>query len=83
MEGKRQTSGNPMQHVDRDIETTPDRITLRELQDGGHALVFECKACGHRHNLDVAGLIRTHGPESRVGYIRRHAVCDICGPRQP
>lgn len=66
----------------RALEAYHDQLTLAELQAGNHALVFQCSTCGHRQDLDVAGLIRAHGPESRVAYIRRNTTCTVCTARQ-
>ncbi|NNE23892.1 MAG: hypothetical protein HKN11_14920 [Rhizobiales bacterium] len=73
---------NPDNSDRRALEAYHDQLTLAELQAGNHPLVFECRTCGHRQNLDVASLIRAHGPESRVAYIRRHTSCPVCIARQ-
>ncbi|MEP1208478.1 MAG: hypothetical protein ABJM29_10825 [Rhizobiaceae bacterium] len=55
-----------------------DSLTLRELLEGGHELVFQCNNCGRKTPLDLKQLVIRHGAETRVAYIKRHTKCDNC-----
>ena len=53
-------------------------LTLRELQEGGNELIYQCKQCGRKTPLDLLHLIQRHGAETRVAYITRNTQCPNC-----
>ena len=63
-----------------DLEVLSERVTLHELLAGGHTLVFQCKSCYRMVEQDVGRLVQLHGPETRIGYIRRVTTCETCFP---
>jgi hypothetical protein len=55
--------------------------TLVDYRDAGIQLISHCGAgCGRSHLLDLAELIREHGPEAEPDYaFRRSLTCPTCG----
>lgn len=54
-------------------------LTLRELVEGRNELIFQCSTCGRKTPLDLHELIKRHGAETRVAYVKRNTKCSNCG----